>query len=471
MEAAAITKKKKRIPEPHAYVMLFLVICLAMVLTWVIPAGNFDRTLDEATGRTLVVPGTYHHVEDTPVNPIQMITCIFKGFENAAQTVFFTFFVFVYINTIFKTGAFAGALKALMRLTRGKTHLIIPVFMIFFLILGTTSGTVEATYGMIPAFVGMAIAMGYDAMVGLCMVELAVFTGFTCSTMNPFTIGIAQQVSELPLFSGMGFRFIILLVTGFVVIAYSMRYAAKIKADPTRSVVADIDFSNLGMSHSDIEGARWTWREACIIGTFGVSVAGMVVGSIWLGWGTYQYVTLFTCMMILSGIIHGWNANQIAANFVESAQAGLFGCFVIGLSRGVLIVMEEGNITDSIIYYLSLPLSAMPKWMGAQAMFFMQMFIDFLIPSGSGQAATTMPIMAPLTDIVGITRQTGVLCFQFGDGWSNLLWPTGNAIVFCGIAGVPLSRWFKFWWKLAIITFLLCMLFIFIATMMDYGPF
>ena len=112
MEAAAITKKKKRIPEPHAYVMLFLVICLAMVLTWVIPAGNFDRTLDEATGRTLVVPGTYHHVEDTPVNPIQMITCIFKGFENAAQTVFFTFFVFVYINTIFKTGAFAGALKA-----------------------------------------------------------------------------------------------------------------------------------------------------------------------------------------------------------------------------------------------------------------------------------------------------------------------------------------------------------------------
>jgi len=464
-------KTKRKLAQPHAYFMLFLVICLAMVLTWVVPAGNFDRVFDEATGRTLVVPGTYAEVEATPVNPIEMITCIFKGFENAAQTVFFTFFAFVYINTIFRTGAMAGALKALIRLTRGRTQLIIPVFMIFFLILGTTSGTVEATYGMIPAFVGMAIALGYDAIVGLCMVELAVFTGFTCSTMNPFTIGLAQNISELPMFSGMGFRFIILVCVSIVVIWFTMRYAKRVKADPSRSLVADIDFGNLGMSNDEIDNARWTWREMCIIGSFGVAVAGMVVGSIWLGWGTYQYVTLFTCMMLLCCIIHGMTPNEICENFVESARIGLFGCFVIGLSRGVLVVLEQGNIVDSIIYYLSLPLSSMPRWLGAQAMFFMQMCMDFLIPSGSGQAATTMPIMAPLADIIGITRQTGVLCFQFGDGWSNLLWPTGNAIVFCGIAGVPLQRWLKFWWKLGVITFAMCMGFIAIANAVNWGPF
>ena len=464
-------KKKRKLAQPHAYFVLFLVICLAMVMTWLIPAGNYERMMDEATGRTLVVPGTYHQVESTPVNPIQMITCIFKGFEHAAQTVFFTFFSFIYINTIFKTGSMAGALKALTRKLHGKTQLIIPVFMIFFMILGTTSGTVEATYGMIPAFIGIAMALGYDAMVGLCMVELAVFTGFYCSTMNPFTIGIAQTVSELPMFSGMWYRAIILVIIGSVTIWYVMRYAKKVKENPSLSVVADVDFSGMSMDSSEIENARWTWREMCTIGSFGIAVLGMVIGSIWLGWGTYQYVTLFTCLMLLCCIIHGMTPNEICEHFVSSAMIGLFGCFIIGLSRGVLVVLEEGNIIDSAIYYLSLPLTQIPSWLGAEALMVVQQLINFLIPSGSGQASTTMPIMAPLADLIGINRQVGVLCFQFGDGWSNLLWPTCSVIAFTGIAHVPYQRWLKFWWKLGAITFGLCAVFIFIANAINYGPF
>ena len=463
--------KKKKFSQPHAYFVLFLVICMAMVLTWVIPAGNFERALDEATGRTLVVPGTYAQVEATPVNPIQMITCIFKGFENAAQTVFFTFFAFIDINTIFATGSIAGAVKMLRQKLKNKTHLIIPMFMIFFIILGTTSGTVEATYGMIPAFIGIAISLGYDAMVGLCMVELAVFTGFYCSTMNPFTIGVAQTVSELPMFSGMWYRAIILVVISTVTIWFVMRYAKKVKENPSLSVVADVDFGGMAMSDAEIENAKWTWREMLTIGSFGLAVLGMVIGSIWLGWGTYQYVTLFTCLMIACCIIHGMSPNKICENFVESAKIGLFGCFIIGMSRGVLVVLQEGNIIDSIIYYLSLPLAKLPTWIGAEALMVVQQLINFLIPSGSGQAATTMPIMAPLADIIGITRQTGVLCFQFGDGWSNLLWPTCSVIAFCGIARIPYGKWLKFWWKLGVITFILCAVFIFIANAMRYGPF
>jgi len=469
--AKSEVKTKKKFSQPHAYVVLFLVICLAMVMTWVIPAGNYDRAFDEATGRTLVVAGTYKQVEQSPVNPIEMITCIFKGFENAQQTVFFTFFAFIYINTIFNTGAMAGALKALRNALKDKTHLIIPVFMIFFMILGTTSGTVEATYGMIPAFIGIAMALGYDAMVGLCMVELAVFTGFYCSTMNPFTIGIAQTVSELPMFSGMGYRAIILVVICSVTIWYVMRYAAKVKADPSKSVVANVDFSSMSMNTDEIDNAQWTWREMCIVGSFGVAVAGMVVGSLWLGWGTYQYVTLFTCMMLLCCVIHGMTPNQIAENFVESAKVGLFGCFIIGLSRGVLVVLESGNIIDSVIYYLSLPLTKVPSWMGAQALMIVQQCINFLIPSGSGQASTTMPIMAPLADLIGVNRQVGVLAFQFGDGWSNLLWPTCSVIAFCGIGNIPYQSWLKFWWKLGVITFVLCCVFLGIAHAIGYGPF
>lgn len=466
-----LEKKKKKFSQPHAYFVLFLVICMAMILTWVIPAGNFERALDEATGRTLVVPGTYAQVESTPVNPIQMITCIFKGFENAAQTVFFTFFAFIYINTIFATGSMAGAVKMLRQKLKDKTHLIIPMFMIFFIILGTTSGTVEATYGMIPAFIGIAISLGYDAMVGLCMVELAVFTGFYCSTMNPFTIGIAQTVSELPMFSGMWYRAIILVVISAVTIWFVMRYAKKIKENPSLSVVADVDFGGMAMSDAEIDNAKWTWREMLTIASFGLAVLGMVIGSIWLGWGTYQYVTLFTCLMLVCCVIHGMGPNKICENFIESAKIGLFGCFIIGLSRGVLVVLQEGNIIDSIIYYLSLPLAKLPTWIGAEALMVVQQLINFLIPSGSGQASTTMPIMAPLADIIGITRQTGVLCFQFGDGWSNLLWPTCSVIAFCGIAHIPYGRWLKFWWKLGVITFILCAVFIFIANAMRYGPF
>ena len=471
MSNEAIAKPKKKISQPHAYFVLFLVICLAMIMTWVIPAGQFDRAMDAATGRTLVVPGTYHPVDQSPVNPIEMITCIFKGFENAQQTVFFTFFAFVYINTIFRTGAMAGALKALIQVTKGKTQLIIPAFMIFFMILGTTSGTVEATYGMIPAFIGIACALGYDAMVGLCMVELAVFTGFYCSTMNPFTIGIAQTVSELPMFSGMWYRAIILVVICSVTIWYTMRYAAKVKADPSKSIVADLDFGSMSMDSSEIENAKWTWREKCIVGSFALAVLGMVIGSIWLHWGTYQYVTLFTCMMLICCIIHGMTPNEICENFVESCKIGLFGCFIIGMSRGVLVVLESGNIIDSIIYGLSLPLSKIPTWLGAEALMVVQQLINFLIPSGSGQAATTMPIMAPLADLIGINRQVGVLCFQFGDGWSNLLWPTCSVIAFTGIAHIPYGRWLKFWWKLGVITFCLCAAFIAIAHFINYGPF
>lgn len=463
--------KKGKSFQPHGYVVLFCVICLATLLTWIVPAGNYQREFNEAAGRVLVVPGTYTQVESTPVNPIQMITCIFKGFEHASQTVFFTFFAFAYINTIFKTGAMAGALKALLKATKGKTAAIIPIFMIFFMALGTTSGTVEATYGMIPMFIGIATALGYDAMVGLCMVELGVFTGFYCSLMNPFTIGVAHTVSELPMFSGMWYRAIILVVMGTVTIWYVMRYAKKVKVDPSASVVADIDFSSMSIDSKEIDNAQWTWKEKCIIGSFGVAVLAMAVGSIKLGWGTYQYVTLFMVLMLACCAINGMTPNQTAEHFVQSCMIGLFGCFIIGLSRGVLVVLEEGNIVDSIIYYLSLPLAKLPTWAGAESMMLVQQAINFLIPSGSGQAATTMPIMTPLADLLGVNRQVGVLCFMFGDGWSNLLWPTCSVIAFTGIAKIPYQKWLKFWWKLGVTTFILLSLFIYIANAINYGPF
>ena len=207
------------------------------------------------------------------------------------------------------------------------------------------------------------------------------------------------------------------------------------------------------------------------VGSFGVAVLGMVIGSIWLGWGTYHYVTLFTCLMLLCCIIHGMSPNQICEHFVSSAMVGLFGCFIIGMSRGVLVVLEEGNIVDSIIYYLSLPLSKLPTWLGAEALMVVQQLINFLIPSGSGQATAVMPIMVPLADMLGITRQTAVLAFQFGDGISNTFWFTnGTLLIYLGLAKVPLKSWYKFILPLHGLFAILQVVFLFIALEIGYGP-
>jgi len=461
-------RKNKRM---NAYVIIFYVICFVTVMTWIIPAGSYERVFDEATGRTLVVPGTYRQVEATPVDPVEMITCIFKGFEGSGQTIFFTFFAFAYIDTIFKTGAMSGAVEALRKFLRGRTQLIIPVFMVFFMMLGTTSGCVEATYGMIPAFIGISIALGYDAMVGLCIVELATFTGFYCSLMNPFTVGIAQTISELPLFSGMWYRVVILVVIGAFTIWYTMRYAAKVKADPSRSIVADIDYSAMSAGTIEAENVRWTWREKCTVGGFACSVVAMMVGSIWLDWNTYDHVTMFIIMFLLTCVTYGMSPNEICENFIAAARKGIFASFLIGLSRGVLEVLEEGNVVDTVFYYLSGPLVKLPGWLGAQALLAVQMIVKLLIPSGTSHAATTMPIMAPLSDLIGVNRQVSVLAYMFGGGWTNLAWPTSGCVVFCAIAGIPYQRWLKFWWKPGLITLLMCVGFIALAHVIGYGPF
>ena len=450
-------KKKRKLSVPHTYVIIGIILVIVTLMTYVIPAGQYDRVMDEASGQEIIVTGSYHHVEQTPVGPFKMVTALAEGMVDASDIIFFCFFAYGLVYMMIKTGAFYGGVSALKRVMRGKEILILPVFMIVFGICGSTFGMYEEVYGLLPAFIGIAIAMGYDGLVGGATVVLGVVTGFAAATLNPFTIGIAQGIAGLPIGSGVWYRIICLVLFEALAIWYVMRYAHRVKKDPSRSIVRDVHFNvDEGMTSEKMEKLPFTGRHKLIMLVFACTIGLLVYGTTQFGWYLSELSALFIIAMFVVGLLGGFGPSEI-----------LFGAVVIGVARSLVVVMNEGNIIDSLVYYMSSALTDVPNGIAAVGMVIVQNILNFFIPSGSGQAAVSMPIMANLADSIGMHRQIAVLAFQFGDGFSNMFWPTVIATE-CGIMGIPLQKWYKFAWPLFIMMFALQVVLIVVATMIGY---
>lgn len=435
-------RKKKKFELPHIYVLLFFVIAACTILTWILPAGVFDRAVN-AAGRKVVVAGTYHLVAKSPVGIFQMFRCIYSGMVDAAGIIIFVFIAYASIGLIIATGAFNGLVAGLLRTFKGKARVaIIPIFITLIGLASSTIGVFEETFPFIPIFVGIAIAMGYDAIVGMAIISLAAGIGYSGAFMNPFTVGMAQSIAELPVMSGAGFRIFCHFCMIVVASIYTMRYALKIQADPTKSLVYG-EPTQFTANQSEIERHPFGIREKLVLLVLLVGIIIIVYGTKVKGWYFEELCAVFVIMGLISSAIMGWSPNLIAEKISKSFTDIAMACMMIGLARGVLIVLQQGNIIDTVVYGMSLPLSFMPRWIAAEAMLFVQTALNFLIPSGSGQAVVSIPIMAPLADVINIPRQVAVLAFQFGDGLSNVLWPTALTPVVCGIAGVKLERWWK----------------------------
>ena len=404
---------RRKLTIPHTYVIIGIILVILTVLTYIIPAGTYERAVDPVLNRTMVVQGSFKYIEQTPVSPFHMFMAVVEGLVSTADIIFFIFFAYGFVYLLIKTGAFYGSLGALIKKFHGKETMIFPIFMIVFGICGSTFGLYEETYGLLPAFMGISVALGYDALVGGAAVILGTATGFAAATLNPFTIGIAQGIAELPIGSGIGLRIVCFIVFQGTAIIYLMLYARKVRLHPELSIVKDVkfNFSN-GMNREEMEKLPFT------------------------------------------GIVGGYNFSQIASLFIESVSDVIFGALAVGVARSLTIVMENGHIIDTIINFMASTLATMPKTVAAIGMVVVQNFINFFIPSGSGQAATSMPIMAPLADAIGLTRQTAVLAFQFGDGFSNMFWPTSAATV-CGLMSLPIEKWYRFITPLFLFMFLL----------------
>lgn len=463
--------KKWKLSMPHSYIIIGLIIIFAMVLTYIVPAGEYERVTDAATGRNIVLPDSFQFVEQSPVSIFEMFKSIMAGMIDASEIIFFVFFSYAFMSMLVHVGAFNAGIGALLNKMKGKEKLIIPVLMLAFGAMGASFGMYEEAYGFVPIVMSITIAMGYDGLVGAVIVFVGVATGFAAAVINPYTIAIAQGIAEVPVFSGYGFRIIIWICFMTLVIWYTMRYANKVKKDPTKSAVYGISFPFLSkLSQDDLLKKEFTMIHKITLSLFVFTLVALVYGTIKLGWYLEELAALFIIMMFVIGLVNKKSPGQICDVFIESSKNILFGALIIGISRTVLVVLQAGNIIDSVAYYMASSLAHVPAVFTAQAMLLFQNLINFFIPSGSGQAATSMPLMTPLADVLGVNRQIAVLAFQFGDGFSNLFWPTQVAIE-CGIAGIPLSKWYKYFGPLFLCMFILQMIFIAIAVMINYGPY
>jgi uncharacterized ion transporter superfamily protein YfcC len=459
--------KKKKPAMPHVYILLVGIIMVMALLTWVLPAGEFAR-VQNAAGRTVVAPGTFHTVERTPVGLFQAVKAIFDGLVDAADIVFFIFISFASINLLLSSGAIQGLVSGLLKVLKGKARAaLIPIFLVIFGLAASTIGMFEESLPFIPIFVGIAIALGYDALIGIGIVALGVGMGYAGAAMNPFTVGVAQGIAELPYLSGAAFRIVAHVTMIAVASIYMIRYALMIQKDPSKSLVKGEDFSKFAMDEKSLAKYEFGPRQKLVLLVFFVTLVVFVTGVKFWGWYLGEIASVFLLMSMAVAVIMGWTPNEFIRRIIAGLQDITTACLMVGIARGIRVVLSEGHIIDTVVYGMSTPLSHLPKWLAGELMLVFQTLLNFLIPSGSGQAATVMPIMAPLADILGISRQVAVLAFQFGDGLSNILWPTAFAVVMAGIGGVKVTSWWK--WLVPLFLWLFLVQGIFIAVAIGIG--
>lgn len=468
------TKKGHSLPEflrnPNSYVIIFILILSAMIATWIVPAGQFERAKDEASGKTVIVADSFKYVESSPVNPFDMLKAIPQGVKDSIGIITFIFIISGSIQIIKGTGALdAGIIKVVNKL-KGRDMPLLIVITTLFTLLGAAFGFAEETIPFIPLGVSMAVALGYDRMVGFHIVRTAAWVGFAGAFLNPFSIGVAQSIAELPLFSGLGYRLLCYFIFLVIGLWYILNYANKVRKNPENSVLYGYEGERGDQSFQlDFNRSTFTFRQKLVLLLFAINIGLLIYGVIKYGWYTTELSALFLGFGIICGFVGGLSPNNVARQFCKGMAEVTSGALVVGLARAIVVVLDQGIIMDTIIYGLSRPIIGAGSVIAALGIFVIQSLLNFFIGSSSGLAAATMPIMVPLGDLIGVTRQTTVLAFQFGDGITNMLYPA--MMYYLVFADIPYSRWFKHILKLVIILSIAGAILTAIASVINYGPF
>ena len=462
---------KKKFVFPNTYVIIILMMIVAVLLTWIIPSGEFERVKDEVSKQSIIIPGTFKYIENNPISLFKIPVYIMKGLAKASDIVFLVIIVGGAFNIIIETGMFQSFAGRLTKIFSNKEVLIIPAFSTIFALACTTMG-VNTFIGFAPIAVIIARSIGYDAIVGVSMVALGGAIGFSTGTFNPFTTGVAQSLAGLPIFSGLGYRFVCLVVFLIVTNIYIIWYAKKIKANPESSVVYEMEQENKKIEVSEKQHDKIEGRHYLVLLIVIACFVLLVYGSQNWKWKLQENAAMFIWMGVLSGFAYGFGPSKIAEEFTKGAKKLVYGALMIGMANGISLILTDGKILDTTVQYLGGLLVTLPSYLQAAGMFLMQLLINRLITSGSGQAAATMPIMLPVADIIGITKQTTVLAFNFGDGLSNYILPTSSALMgFIAMVGISYSNWMKFMWKLFLIWIVVGAILVIVANSINYGPF
>ena len=538
--------KKRKVP--HTFVIVFCCILLAAMMTWFIKPGKY--VTEDVGGQSVT---TFYYQDQLPEEHAaefhaepqtwQVFSALYRGFEKQSGIIVFILIVGGAFWIMNKSRAIDTGIMAFLRFTKrmehnrfirkiGVNNIIITLIMILFSLFGSVFGMSEETIAFTLIVIPLAISMGYDSIVGVCMVYVAAHIGFSGAMLNPFTIGIAQGIADIPLFSGIGYRFVCWVILTVIGIVFVLWYANKVKKHPMASVVYEDDEywrrqqtevesrEAADRSQGDGHGApqsaapskdakRRFQRSSswivyglitallvfcairypmttmkvgnkastlpllpigaglfALIGFFALrksvpyfiltllfgTVYYLIVGVLGYGWYVMEIATLFLFMGVCSGFAIGKSASDIAKLFIEGMGDILSAAIVVGLAAGIVIVLQDGGVIDTILYGLSKSMNNLGTIASTEIMYGIQTLINIVIPSGSAKAAITMPIMAPFSDLIGISRQTTVMAFQFGDGFTNMITPTsGVLIATLGVARIPWEKWVRFIWKFILV--------------------
>ncbi len=330
----------------------------------------------------------------------------------------------------------------------------------------------ENNIAIVPIGILVSLALGYDLMVGGAAMTIGgIGLGFATSPINPYTVGVAHEIAELPVFSGFGLRTLYCL-SSMAVLAFSIsKYAKKIEANPSSSLVADVDTKGLNLS-KNMEDYSMTGTHKAVIAVLLGTIGIIIFGTLKYKWYLQEITTVFFIGSIVVGIVSKMNPNDFVKIMIQGASEVTSGALIVGVARAISIILSSGNISDTIIYSLSMPLQNLPTMVSAVLMSLVHGIINFVIPSGSGQAMATMPIMIPLGDLLNMTRQTATLAFQIGDGITNLLYPTlGGLMAMLAVSRVPFDRWFKFIFPVVLKVTVAGWIYTIIGVAINWGPF
>lgn len=465
-------EKMKRFKAPDALVLIVILMVIAAIMSYILPAGEYNRVENAATGRLVVDPASYHAVENSPVSVWGIIKAIPEGMGQAATVINFLLIIGGVFGILEATGALMSLIGFTVKKLSGKERLIIPAILIVWGLGGALVGNFEESLAFIPLQISLSLALGFDSVTGMAMALLGVASGYMGSIINPFNVGVAQGIAELPLFSGMAFRIVAFSCLLGSAMIYLYWYAGRIQKNPQLSPVYVEDQTSPYRHVNLMDQINFTQKHKFVLFVFVLGIAYMVYGVTQKGYYLTEIAAIFVAIGVLTGIVGGLKPNTIVDNFVKGAGNLLYAALAVGFARGIVVVLSDGKIMDVVIHGAATLVAGLPVSVSAIGMFLVQSIVNVIVPSGSGQAAVTMPIMAPIADVIGITRQTAVLAFQFGDGITNLVTPTfGTLMAALALCRISWGKWIKWLAPLLVVWYIICAVLLIIAVQIGYGPF
>ena len=462
------TRKQKGFHMPHVFIILLVIMLFVVLLSYLIPSGAYER-IEDSSGITVINPDTFQYVEnETPITFMDYFEAVYTGFVNGA-TIMGTLFIssgVIYLLEV--SGAFGAEINMILKKTKGKEFSVVCIFYTIFVVFGVL-GYGEAAYPFYPLAVTIGFALGYDRMVGTALAIVGSTVGFTSGLMNTFTTGVAQQIVGLPLFSGIGFRAVGLVVFYIIGLIGLYTYCRKIKRDPSLSLMSEEYMNQKKEEHAEGMEEMNIRRALGLLVFLGIIIV-QGFGCIRLGWSFPQIAAIYVIMGILLSVIFRIGPSEACQLFCKGAVRVFAAAFAVGLAQSVVVLMNQACIMDTIVHGMSQLLENRSAILALLIIFVFVTLFNFLVVSGSGKAVIVMPILQPLGKILNINQQVLVLTYQYGDGITNSFWP-GSSLVQLSMCGVDYGSWIKFCWKIYLGFIVSAFVLVMIAYGIGYGPF